>query len=106
MRENNKILLVSVIAVLLIGVAVVVFVTRGNNDSRSVVTQPAVVEEVAVADPELESTEVQQTIEPTQSEVVEEQIVPTPRTGLESTDPATVNLATGEIQLIEAFAFW
>ena len=32
--------------------------------------------------------------------------VPTARTGLESTDPGTVNLASGEIQLIEAFAFW
>jgi len=32
--------------------------------------------------------------------------VPTPRAGLESTDPATVHLASGDIQLIEFFAFW
>jgi len=33
-------------------------------------------------------------------------IPPTPRTGMVSTDPSTVNLASGDIQLIEIFAFW
>jgi hypothetical protein len=33
-------------------------------------------------------------------------ILPTPRSELESTDPASVNLASGNIQLIELFAFW
>jgi flagellar basal body-associated protein FliL len=32
--------------------------------------------------------------------------VPTARAGLESTNPATVKLASGDIQLIELFAFW
>ena len=32
--------------------------------------------------------------------------VPAVRTGLESTNPATVKLASGDIQLIELFAFW
>lgn len=31
---------------------------------------------------------------------------PTPRTELVSTDPSTVNLAYGDIQLVELFAFW
>jgi len=32
--------------------------------------------------------------------------VPTARIELESTNPATVKLASGDIQLIELFAFW
>ena len=32
--------------------------------------------------------------------------VPVLKTELEATDPSTVNLASGEIQLIEFFAFW
>jgi predicted small secreted protein len=31
---------------------------------------------------------------------------PTPRVGLVATDPSTVSLASGEIQLVEFFAFW
>lgn len=31
---------------------------------------------------------------------------PTPRVGLVATDPSTVNLASGDIQLVEFFAFW
>ncbi len=31
---------------------------------------------------------------------------PTPRAGLVATDPSTVSLASGEIQLVEFFAFW
>ena len=31
---------------------------------------------------------------------------PTPRTELEGTDPDTVNLASGNFQLVELFAFW
>jgi hypothetical protein len=33
-------------------------------------------------------------------------VKPTPRAGLVATDPSTVNLASGEIQLVEFFAFW
>lgn len=31
---------------------------------------------------------------------------PTARVGLQATDPETVSLASGEIQLVEFFAFW
>jgi hypothetical protein len=31
---------------------------------------------------------------------------PTPRPGLEASDPATVSLASGKVQLVEFFAFW
>lgn len=39
---------------------------------------------------------------PTQSSPVE----PTPRAALDATDPAIVSLASGEIQLVEFFAYW
>lgn len=35
-----------------------------------------------------------------------EETAPPPKTELEATDPSTVNLASGELQLIEFFAFW
>jgi len=31
---------------------------------------------------------------------------PTPRQSLEATDPSTVKLASGKVQLVEFFAFW
>jgi hypothetical protein len=33
-------------------------------------------------------------------------VVPTPRQGLEATDPSTVMLASGKPTLVEFFAFW
>jgi len=105
MREINKILFILVTVILLVGIAVV-FIVGGNKDSGQAIVQPEVAEEVAAADTEMLAADDQQTDDPSQSEVVEEQILPTPRTGLESTDPATVSLASGEIQLIEVFAFW
>ena len=65
-------------------------------------------EAVLVQDTEVPATEVVQVGEGTPSGESESTAppVPTARTGLESTDPGTVNLVSGEIQLIEAFAFW
>lgn len=33
-------------------------------------------------------------------------VQPTPRSGLEATDPSTVRLASGKLQFVEFFAFW
>jgi len=106
MRGNNKILIVIIVAVLLVGIAGAFVVFPRSKGSEQVVTNPAIVEEAVVTDSEVLATEVQETADPTQSEVVDEQIIPTPRSGLESTNPATVNLTSGEIQLVEVFAFW
>lgn len=105
MREKNKILIILVTVILLAGSAVV-FIVGGNEDSEQAIVQPEVVEEVAAVDTEMPAADDQHAADPSKAEVVEEQILPTPRTGLESTDPATVSLASGEIQLIEVFAFW
>ena len=37
---------------------------------------------------------------------LETAVVPTPRAGLQATDPSTVKLAAGQPQLVEFFAFW
>jgi thiol-disulfide isomerase/thioredoxin len=37
---------------------------------------------------------------------IAEQFKPTPRAGLQATDPETVLLASGEIQIVEFFAYW
>jgi len=106
MKENNKLLIVLIAVVLLAGIVVVFILAGGNKESEQVVVQPALVDEVTAVDTEIPATEIQQSVDPTQSEVVEDQILPTPRAGLESTDPATVSLVSGEIQLVEVFAFW
>jgi len=106
MRGNNKILIVIIVAVLLMGIAGVFVVFPRSKGSEQVVTNPVLVKEAVVTDSEKLTIEVQEAADPTQSEVVDEQIIPTPRSGLESTNPATVNLTSGEIQLVEVFAFW
>ena len=105
MRKNNKILIVLITIVLLVGI-VVVFIVGENKDSGQAINQPEAVEKIAAADTEMQAADDQQVADPTQTKVEENQILPTPRTSLESTDPATVSLASGEIQLIEIFAFW
>jgi hypothetical protein len=35
-----------------------------------------------------------------------ENVRPTPRPALDATDPSTVTLGSGEIQLVEFFAYW
>ncbi|MCI0521052.1 MAG: hypothetical protein L0Z70_12465 [Chloroflexi bacterium] len=42
----------------------------------------------------------------TPEDTVPPEVIATPRPGMEATDPATVNLASGEVQFIEFFAFW
>jgi hypothetical protein len=42
--------------------------------------------------------------EPQVEEIAE--VKPTPKSGLEATDPTTVSLASGEPMLVEFFAFW
>ena len=51
----------------------------------------------------MESSEVNPaTEEPDEVDIV----APAPKTGLVATDPNSVNLISGQVQLVEAFAFW
>ena len=63
-----------------------------------------------VEEPTQEPTSVREspekpTIDSAQPTVIEP-LVPTPREGLEATDPSTVVLAAGKPTLVEFFAFW
>lgn len=37
---------------------------------------------------------------------IETEVLPTPRINLEATSPSSVDLASGQLQLVEFFAFW
>jgi len=43
---------------------------------------------------------------PMPPESADADVKPTPRANLSSTDPSTVSLASGRLQLVEFFAFW
>ena len=106
MKEKNKIVSILIIALLLVGIAIV-FVITGKSEKSELITDSATqVEEVVIAETEVPATEIQEAAESTVEVVVEEQVPPAPKAGLESTDPATVNLASGQLQLVEVFAFW
>lgn len=106
MRKNNKILILLIVVLLLAGVVFGYIFTGRNAGPDQIVDLVDPTVDVQVPATDIPATEIQAASEPTQAEVVEEQVVPTPRSGLQATDPSTVNLASGQIQLVEAFAFW
>jgi len=106
MKENKLTISILLITLLLIGIAVAFVVTGRNGRAEQIAEQTVQIEEVALSDTEIPATEIQEAAEPTEEVVVEEELAPAPRAGLESTDPATVNLASGQLQLVEVFAFW
>jgi hypothetical protein len=109
-KDNQKIIIALVVTVLVMG-GLSVFVFRGDKEGIENVTGTAETEvslsrEIDTGDTNVGTVP---TVDdsPTKTLVVaEEGIVPTPRSGLESTDPSVVNLASGEIQLVEFFAYW
>ena len=104
MIKNKKRLIVAIVATLLVGI---VLVGLGRNNAlEEVVTDPTVADEISAENTDIPATEADQATEATQAEITEAPVIPTARAGLESTNPATVNLNLGEIQLVEAFAFW
>jgi flagellar basal body-associated protein FliL len=106
MKDKNKIFSILIIALLLVGIVVVIVITGRSEKTEQITEQITQIEEIVVVDTEVPATEIQEASEPTEEAVVEEQAPPAPKAGLESTDPATVNLASGQLQLVEAFAFW
>lgn len=105
MRDNNRIITVIIAAALLIG-AVFAFVILGRGEQTEQASAPNPEEQIAAAGTAIPTIEIMDEVEPTQAVVEEAQLAPTPRGGLEATDPAAVNLASGDIQLVEVFAFW
>lgn len=84
-----------------------------DEQGAAATSEPTVYVETAptATEAELVPTETEAVAENTADEsseeaVVEEMIAPTPRAELFATDPATVSLASGEVQLVELFAYW
>lgn len=99
-------LIIGVIAVVLIGGGIFVF----NRASSPAETTPVVtLEDVLPTEEQALATNTVEIAEEPTEEVQESTptaaIPPTPRTELEGTDPSTVNLSSGDIQLVEIFSF-
>ena len=107
MRYKKKLNNVMIAGILLIAVSGAVAACSPVVASQNEAVQPTS-DEVRAANTDVPGTEVVQAGEVTPSGDTESPSasIPTARAGLEGTDPGTVNLASGEIQLIEAFAFW
>jgi len=109
--KDSRITIAIILAVLVVG-GITTFVVLGNKDPVSEENEiPAIAEvqlkdtAVPVATKIVETEEIAQDSETTVP-AVENVDLPTVRSGLESTNPASVNLASGDLQLIEFFAFW
>jgi len=103
--KDNRIILVGIVAVLVIaGVVIVFFGGRSSSGDQNIVSATDIIT-VAETDSTSQgsSTEV---VEVNTSTSEPEQVVLTPKTELEATDPSTVNLVSGNVQFVEAFAFW
>lgn len=107
MKQNRYLVLILVGIVLVAGVVFLVNRPQAQQES----------EPILATDEEIQATETltspTQTSEIAQNPTVTVQentptttIPPTPRTEMEGTDPTTVNLASGDVQLVEIFAFW
>ena len=110
--KNNRKILILIVGVLLIFVTAAIFVvgnrgSAGNEETSELVTEISTVESLDTGSSDASevsaSEETPETAESTQEVAA---VIPTPRTGLESTDPASVNLTSGSIQVVEVFAFW
>ena len=111
MREKRKNSILIGVAVFIIVLSVVFVVNRRD---------PVVVELVIESTRETNSVETfvpentkpievspkEGTIDTTENILDAVLVIPTARTGLESTNPETVKLASGDIQFVELFAFW
>ena len=109
MSDNRNMIVVGLVVILLIGIAgVFIFGSRQGSQEELTATVASEVKsnEVVVTEEVTQATSAVENTPETAEVAVEESILPTPRTSLESTDPAVVSLASGEIQLVEFFAFW
>jgi len=119
MKDNRNMIVIVLTVLVILGVGIF-FVFGGkkvgpeviiNTDVPEKITNTEVPEVAAVDTAVPQENEMEQSSgndQPTETSapVVDNVVVPTVRTGLESTNPADVNLASGNLQLIELFAFW
>ncbi len=99
MRKQKHIVLLAGLAIFAVFLAACS--TASPAAEASAVPESAIVETEA---PSAMEAAVETTAEPV--EAAAEAPRPTPRAGLEASDPGTVALASGSYQLIEFFAYW
>lgn len=111
MKDNRKILIL-IVGVLLIFVIAAIFMVGNRSPAGEVVTSGLVTEASSGESSDTGNSDSgdvsasETTTEPNEATQEVVAVVPTVRAGLESTDPASVNLISGNIQLVEIFAFW
>lgn len=107
MKKHTR--LIGVISILLVfGLSACVGNTGEQPAAPQENIQPTDTEAVIPTETNEPSQELTATTEKesSQPEETESEEKPTARVGLQATDPETVKLASGEIQLVEFFAFW
>ncbi len=111
MRDKRKISILFGLAIFIIALPIIFVVSRKVPVLKEL-TGGKAAEIISVEAPEPDNSEAVDFLLAAETadsvEVVQDTgaAVPAVRTGLESTNPATVKLASGDIQLIELFAFW
>ena len=111
MRDNRKIIILIGVAIFIIVLSAVFVASSRDPMVIELAIDPAT-ETSPVENYGPENTETRDILiaEDTPDSIEVTQVVvaavPTARAGLESTNPDTVKLASGEIQLVELFAFW
>lgn len=111
MKENRKVIIFFIVALFMVGLLLVMVVGGKDPAVQEAVVMPPTEASVGdnvqtedMTEPVAASEETE--TEPTDKELAPDAESPALKTGLESTNPAGVNLANGDIQLIEMFAFW
>lgn len=111
--SNNR----GVIAFMVIGaiiLGIIGFLLLVNNGEEPLSNSDGIVMSEETATAVVDLTDNPTAVSPTEEILIEEisptethqNVEPTARVGLQSTDPGIVNLASGDIQLVEFFAFW
>jgi hypothetical protein len=110
MSDKQKVFILIAAALFVIAVVIVLVIGRGETSTSEVAVIPTTEMSMQSATPEKTVVAVEETDgdqpETITDEMASEVEVPPAKTELSGTDPATVNLASGDIQLIEVFAFW
>ena len=108
MKRTRAFAIVGGILVLMVGLVVIPGWINGDGEEAEP-TSAAVA--VSITEEAIQATEmdemVDQEIESQETDPAQaEALRPTPRAALDATDPSTVSLGSGEIQLVEFFAYW
>jgi len=110
MKDIRILVVIVAVLILVIGISAVLIVGRikpTEGELADAIPVEVSSEEIPQKDKDaVVKTNEESTPGPAETILEDELIVPTARTGLTSTNPGVVDLASGELQLVEFFAFW